>query len=110
MQLNVLAIIAALASSAAATPLPSSDGNVTALEARIPDNDAQSILCFTASNSKCGVWFSYAHAGRRESTNYQTGGTLACSVELLRKHCNSAGFCSDIGTANTNDPDSSLRL
>lgn len=94
--------LASILATAQASPMGSADND---LDRRIVGNEAQSILCITPGNKKCGLWVSYTNGQTRQTVKFETGGTIGCSIDLLRKHTNSAGFWADlnfVGSAGLN--------
>ncbi|KAJ2981844.1 hypothetical protein NQ176_g1771 [Zarea fungicola] len=85
--------------------LPEHGEPVSDLDRRILGNDAQSLLCITPGDRKCGLWVSYTNGQTRQSVKYESGGTTACAFNLLRKHTNNAGFWANLnflGSAGMN--------
>lgn len=92
---EALSIVAAFAVTQAAAQ-PSADASTgTEIESRIVGNEVNSLLCITPNNGKCGLYVTYTNGQRRETVKFQSGGLL-CSVVMLRKHTNGAGFWADV--------------
>ncbi|KAJ2974780.1 hypothetical protein NQ176_g5874 [Zarea fungicola] len=90
--------IAAILGSALANPVGDLDtrASVSELESRIAGNEASALLCITPGNKKCGLFVTYTNGPSRQSVRTQSGGTVACAVQMLRKHTNGAGFWANI--------------
>lgn len=81
------------------------NGNMAQLDRKDIAINAAALICITPGSKKCGYSVTYTNGQKRETVNYQTGGQLACSVEMLRKHTNSDGFWANlnfIGSAGMN--------